>query len=104
MESKKAINEAYTAITGHGCGPVFGGKHEAEVAAIMATLTDEQLNALVELALWGDFHEVPSDKLLLGGMAVGCILDDEEAECRTQMAAAIVYLSGRLAKDVKVLQ
>jgi hypothetical protein len=95
------INERYFATHGHGYGSVLSGDESAP----LKTLTVDQLNALVNVVLWGDIHEIGLNEGTLGRMANP--QDDKgnvEAETRLQIAAALVYLSGRLAEDLPLLQ
>jgi len=94
-------NERYFAKYGHGYGSVLSGDESAP----LKTLTVDQINALVNVILWGDINEIGLNEGTLGKMATP--QDDRgntEAETRLQIAAALVYLSGRLAEDLTLLR
>lgn len=94
------LNQRYFDKHGGGCGPVGSG----DQLAVLKTLTKEQVEALVYMALLGDIHEVPLDEDLMGKWAAKPREQmDDETEMRRQFAAAVVYLSGRLAEDIPLL-
>jgi hypothetical protein len=93
------LNERYFNKHGHGFGSVC---HDDSLHALK-TLTIEQIDALVQMALSGDIQEIGLCEDLLGSWANDSVMDEEQ-EFRTQFAAAIVYLSGRLAEDIPYLQ
>lgn len=95
-------NEQYFALTGYGFCMVMQAGH----ADPLKTLDEFQLEALVEFLLLGSFGKVSPDEHLLGHWGLG---DHEKFSCdeeeyRMTAAAALVYLSGRLAEDIPLLQ
>jgi hypothetical protein len=88
-------NERYFVINGYGCGSVL---NDGE-ADPLRTLTNEQIEALLKMFLLGDIAEVPQDANLIGTWHPRGS-EDTEGETRMQMAASLVYLSGRLASDL----
>jgi hypothetical protein len=96
-------NERYLAKHGHGYGSVLSG----EKSAPLKTLNVAQLDALVNVILWGDIHEIGLDEDTLGRIGASLPTSfpgDSEADTRLQIVAALVYLSGRLAEDIPSLQ
>jgi hypothetical protein len=94
-------NERYFEKKGYGFGTVLSG--DAHVKALRS-MSKEQIEALLEIILLGDIDEISSDELLLGEWAITQEdLKDREAEVLKQLAATLVYLSGRLAEDFPML-
>ena len=96
-------NERYIAKHQYGFGSVLS---EGEADALK-TLNVPQIEALLNMILWGDIHEIGTDEDVLGKMAsnqrVPRCMADVEGETRVQTAAALVYLSGHLAEDIPLL-
>jgi hypothetical protein len=95
-------NAGYFKIMGYGFCMVLSAGH----ADPLKTLDENQLEALLELLMLGSFGKVAPDEHLLGHWGLGgkenftC----DEQEYRMTAAAALVYLSGNLAKDIPFLQ
>ena len=83
-----------------GMGP--GTVMSAGAADPLKTLDESQIDALLGMILLGDVQELPIDTVLLGKWGK-VPKDDPEAELRLLIAAAVVYLSGRIATDVPFL-
>ena len=93
-------NEKFYARHGHGFGSV--GMSEKNITALR-NLNDDQLNSLLDMILIGDIEEIGRNEDTLGDWNKPIDDDDEESRVRLQMAAALIYLSGRLAEDVSFL-
>lgn len=90
-------NDKYFQIHGYGCGTILSG----DESAVLRTLTDKQVEALLALFLLGDVYEAPFDADLAGTWWLPSKQTGEEEELRLSFAAALVYLSGRVASDFR---
>lgn len=106
------INEKFEEKQGYGYGPVFSFHtdielHDQKIAAILQTLTIEQLNAIITVLLLGDVAEIGVNDLTIGDWTNAIDESSEhwrETEAMLENVAAITYLSGRLASEIPILK